>query len=220
MEILTTEEQQIAAIRQWWKDNGGSVVTGVVLGLALLFAGKAWFGYQERNAQDASNIYSTMMNALQAGDTLNAGEKAGLLLSDYGKTPYAQLAALALARMRVDEGQLDAARAQLQWVLDNGSGGPLRDIARLRLARVLIASGELDGAWALAGQPASAAAFDVLMTEVRGDIQRARGDLAAASESYGQALADTPDGSQGKALLQLKYTDTLAAASGAAERTQ
>jgi hypothetical protein len=88
MDTLTTEEQQIAAIKQWCKENGSSIVTGVVLGLAVLFGGKAWFAYQERNAQSASNIFAVMLGALQNGDALNAGEKAGMLLADYGSTPY------------------------------------------------------------------------------------------------------------------------------------
>lgn len=220
MDTLTTEEQQLAAIKQWWKDNGSSIVTGVVLGLAVLFGGKAWFAYQERTAQNASNVYAAMMRALQAGDALNTGEKAGILLADYGKTPYAALGALALARVRLEEGEVSAARGQLQWVLDNSDSEIFRDIARLRLARVLLAEGELDAAAGLLGPATSAPAFDALYTEVRGDIQRARGDLAAASEAYQQALAAMPPGSQERELLQLKYTDALAAASSAAESVQ
>jgi predicted negative regulator of RcsB-dependent stress response len=217
MDTLTTEEHQIAAIKQWWKENGSSIVTGVVLGLAVLFGGKAWFAYQERNAQSASNIFAVMMNALQNGDALNAGEKAGMLLADYGSTPYAALGALALARVRVEEGQLDAARAQLQWVLDNSDSEVFRDIASLRLARVLIASGDLDAATAIAGKAPSDGAFEALFAEVRGDIQRSRGDLVAASAAYQQALAAMPGDSQQRELLQLKYADTLAASDAAVE---
>ena len=68
MDTLTTEEQQLAAIKQWWKENGSSIVTGVVLGLAVLFGTRAWFAYQDRNAQSASNVFAVMMNALQSGD--------------------------------------------------------------------------------------------------------------------------------------------------------
>jgi predicted negative regulator of RcsB-dependent stress response len=217
MDTLTTEEQQIAAIKQWWKENGSSIVTGVVIGLAVLFGGKAWFAYQERNAQNASNIYAAMMRALQAGDALNTGEKAGILLADYGRTPYAALGALALARIRLEEGEPAAARGQLQWVLDNSDSGMFRDIARLRLARVLIAGGELDNAEALIARAESGTAFDALFAEVRGDVQRARGDLDAAGTAYQQALAAMPQGSQERELLQLKYADTLSASSTGAE---
>jgi predicted negative regulator of RcsB-dependent stress response len=217
MDTLTTEEQQIAAIKQWWKENGSSVVTGIVLGLAVLFGSKAWFAYQERNAQNASNVYAAMMHALQAGDVLNTGEKAGMLLADYGNTPYAALGALALARTRLEEGDTTAARGQLQWVLDNGNSEIFRDIARLRLARVLIADGELDAAMSMVSQAESYDAFGALFTEVRGDIERARGNLAAASAAYQQALAAMPPGSQARELLQLKYNDAHAASSSAAE---
>jgi len=217
MDTLTTEEQQLDAIKQWWKENGSSIVTGVVIGLAVLFGGKAWFAYQERTAQNASNIYAAMMRALQAGDALNTGEKAGILLADYGKTPYAALGALALARIRLEEGEPAAARGQLQWVLDNSDSGMFRDIARLRLARVLIAGEELDAAEAMIARAESGAAFDALFAEVRGDVQRARGDLAAAGAAYQQALAAMPPGSQERELLQLKYADTQAASSSAAE---
>ena len=135
MDTLTTEEQQIAAIKQWWKENGSSIVTGVVLGLAVLFGGKAWFAYQERTAQNASNVYAAMMRSLQMGDALNTAEMAGMLLADYGSTPYAALGALALARIRLEEGETGPARGQLQWVLDNSDSEIFRDIARLRLAR-------------------------------------------------------------------------------------
>ena len=217
MDTLSTEEQQIAAIKQWWKENGSSIVTGVVLGLAVLFGGKAWFAYQERNAQNASNVYAAMMRALQAGDVLNTGEKAGILLADYGNTPYAALGALALARIRLEEGETDAARGQLQWVLDNSDSAIFHDIARLRLARVLIASGDLDAAGNVIAAAESAGAFAGLFAEVQGDIQRARGDLAAARTAYQQALAAMPPGSRERELLQLKYADVSAASSSTAE---
>jgi len=220
MDTLTTEEQQIAAIKQWWKENGSSIVTGVVLGLAVLFGGKAWFAYQERNAQNASNVYAAMMRSLQMGDALNTAEMAGMLLADYGSTPYAALGALALARIRLEEGETGPARGQLQWVLDNSDSEIFRDIARLRLARVLIADGELDAAGAVIARAESGDAFDALFTEVRGDILHARGDLTAATAAYQQALAAMPPGSQERELLQLKYADTLAASSTAVETAE
>jgi len=220
MDTLTTEEQQIAAIKQWWKENGSSIVTGVVLGLAVLFGGKAWFAYQERNAQNASSIFAAMMRAMQAGDSLNTGEKAGMLLAEYSNTPYAAIGALALARIRLEEGEVDAARGQLQWVLDNSDSEIFHDIARLRLARVLVADGDLDAAERMAAGSESAGAFNALYAETRGDIQRARGDLAAASVAYQQALAAMSPGSRERELLQLKYTDALAASLSATETAQ
>ena len=80
MDTNLTDEERLDLIKKWWRENGSSIITGVVLGLAVLFGGKAWFSYQETNAQTASNIYVTLMSALEAGDALVVAEKTGVLV--------------------------------------------------------------------------------------------------------------------------------------------
>jgi predicted negative regulator of RcsB-dependent stress response len=114
MDANATEEQQIEALKKWWKENGSSIITGLLLGLAILFGAKSWFAYQERSAENASNIYATLMTALNSGDHAVVTQKAGMLIADYSGTPYAALGALAVARIRLEADELEAARAQLR----------------------------------------------------------------------------------------------------------
>ena len=208
MDANLTDEEKLALIKKWWRENGGSIVTGVVLGLAVLFGTKAWFSYQERTAQQASNLYAVLMNAMQGDNSAVVAEKTGALISEYSSTPYATLAALALARDKIEADELTAAQAQLEWVLENSESVIMKDTARLRLARVLIAQENLDGAETLLNQAVKGTAFDPLYTEVRGDVSVARGDIAAANQSYKQALAATAAGSPAQHLLELKYRST------------
>ena len=208
MDTNLTDEERLDLIKKWWRENGSSIITGVVLGLAVLFGGKAWFSYQETNAQTASNIYVTLMSALEAGDALVVAEKTGVLVSEYGGTPYATLAALAMAKIKIEAGELNDAQAQLRWVLDNSKSEIFRDTARLRLARVLIAMEDLDAAEALLQEPVSGNAFDPLYTEVKGDVNIARGDIPAAHLAYQEALAATAADSPGRYILELKYQGT------------
>jgi len=219
METHETEEQQIAALKSWWKENGSSIVTGVVLGLAVLFGVKAWFAYQERTAQNASNVYMVMMNALETGDATTVTERAGLLISEFSSTPYAAFGALALAKLQLDTGELEAAQGQLQWALDNSGSGEIQNVARLRLARVLVARGELDAAVQLLDQAAPGSAFDALYTEVRGDIYVARGEQLLANDAYQQALAAMSQDAPGRQLLQLKHDNFSGQAATASEGT-
>jgi len=212
MDANLTDEERLDIIKKWWKENGSSIVTGVVLGLAVLFGSKAWFSYQETNAQTASNIYMTMIAALENGDAAAVSVKADMLVMEHGSSPYATLAALAMAKIKIETGELNDAQAQLRWVLDNSKSGIFRDTARLRLARVLIAMEDLDAAEALLQEPASGDAFDPLYTEVKGDVNVARGDIGAAHSAYQQALAETADGSPGRHMLELKYQGTQGAA--------
>lgn len=217
MDANLTDDEKLEQIKKWWSENGGSIVTGVVLGLAVLFGGKAWFSWQEKNAQHASNLYTVLMNSMAGGDAMAVSQRAGVLVTEYGDTPYAALASLALAKVRIEAGDLVAAQAQLEWVLENSKSDMLLDTARLRLARVLIAMENLDAAETLLNQVAKGDAFEPLYTEVRGDLYIARGNLTAANQAYQEALAATAAGSPGQHLLELKYrsTQVVSADSGA-----
>ena len=205
-----TEEQQIAELKKWWSDNGTSIIVGVALGLAGVFGFRAWLAYQENVAGQASTIYAVMQQGLERDDRQLVSERADILISQYNSTPYAALAALALAKVSLQEGDLDAAGGQLQWVLDNGKVDAVKETARLRLARVLIAQQKPDEAEALLQVPRTTSAVDNLYDEVYGDIYAARGDLTAASEAYQRALAATPANNPGSNLLKLKYENALA----------
>jgi len=205
MDTQTTEEQQIAALKTWWKENGASIVTGVILGLAVLFGAKTWFAYQDRKAETASLIYNNMLTGLETGKTKIVDENAALLIADYGSTPYAAVAALALAKARLEEGTLEAARTHLQWVLDNGDMDSVRETARLRLIRVLIEEKKLDEAESLLSQAPAEDAFDALYSEVRGDLFIARGDTGKAYAAYEHALSILPQDSPVRNILQLKF---------------
>ncbi|MDH3978946.1 MAG: tetratricopeptide repeat protein [Gammaproteobacteria bacterium] len=219
MDTHATEDQQIAALKKWWKSNSGSIVTGIILGLAVLFGTKAWFAWQDKIARQASDVYAVMMTALQNGNNQAVTEKAGVLIADFSNTPYAALAALSLARLRIEDGELDAAATQLQWVLDNGGTDYVRDTARLRLARVKLAQGDPDAAESVLGNAGSSSAAEALFSEVRGDIHLARGDRDQALASYQRALASMSEDFTGRALLQLKYDDLVSstAAAGTAQ---
>jgi predicted negative regulator of RcsB-dependent stress response len=220
MDVNLTDDEKLAEVKKWWGENGGSIITGVVLGLAVLFGSKAWFAYQDRKAETASNIYTTLMVALERGQNQIVSEKAGVLVSDYTGTPYATLAALALARMNIETGELAVARSHLQWVIDNTHSDLMRETARLRLARVMIAMDKLDGALALLDQAGPDSSFDPLYTEVRGDVDVARGDLAAANKAYQAALEITASDAPGRHLLQLKYDSTVVASTAPVDESE
>jgi predicted negative regulator of RcsB-dependent stress response len=208
MEINETDEQRLETIKAWWKENASSVITGLLLGLALLFGAKSWFAYQDRKAEEASNIYATMMNALGRSEESLVNDRAGVLIGEYSSSPYATLAALVLAKVKLEQGELEAAHAQLQWALDKTGSETLRPLLRLRLARVMVAEGNLDGAEALLAQSRPESAFAPLYNELQGDILAARGAVAEARAEYEIALAALPQESSEHRLLQLKYDNT------------
>ena len=205
---MDTEDQQLEELKKWWKENGSSIITGVVLGLAILFGARAWFAWQERTAQQASTIYTVMMKDMQAGDVKAASDNAGVLIADFSSTPYATLAAMLLAKFRIEDNELDAARTQLQWALDNGSD-ELRDTARVRLARLLISLEDYDTALGLLDEAEASVVQGGVISELRGDIHSLRGESRQAVDAYQEALLLMNLEYPGRHLVQLKFDNAV-----------
>jgi predicted negative regulator of RcsB-dependent stress response len=181
------------------------VVTGVLLGLALLLGGKAWFSYQQNQTLSASNIYAQMMAASSADAREKVQAAANELISNYSRSGYAPLAALLLAEQAVDSGELAAAQAQLQWALEHAKSAEVAHIARMRLIRVVIAQQQYAEADKLLAAVADPGAYAYLYSELKGDLAQAQGQRSAAAAAYKLALEQMPPQAPNQSLLTAKY---------------
>lgn len=215
MEGYVSEQEQVEALKKWWKENSKAILAGVVLGLAILFGGRAWIDYRHTRAEAASEQYAALMAAAERGDQAAAVQKGEEVLKDYASTPYAALAALALAEIRLEQGDAAVARGHLQWAADHAKQAGIQHIARLRLGRVLISEGNADAALALV--PAGEAdGFAAAYEELKGDAYVAKGDEAQARAAYRKALDALEPAAPNRALLQMKLDDL----GGAAQQEQ
>ncbi|MDY7117735.1 tetratricopeptide repeat protein [Halomonas sp. SSL-5] len=199
MAELRTEEEQVEALKRWWKENGLSLIAGVVIAGAGVLGWNAWQGYQENQATAASMRYQQLIN-LTAGNDLDEAQlpQARALVEEivdaHGKTLYADLARLVDARLAVTQGDLAGARDRLQALADADSGGYVGGLARLRLARLLVADNDAEAALTAleSGVPEALAAQ---RAEVRGDALHAleRREDAAAAWREALALAEAND---------------------------
>jgi predicted negative regulator of RcsB-dependent stress response len=205
-----SDEEQVEALKKWWKDNGKSIIGGAVVGLALVGGWQGWQQYSRHQAEQAAGYYSEFSATARAGKAEQAAEQAKRLQDQFGDSAYAVYAALQLARLAYDDGQPAAAREHLQWALDHAADPALAQVARLRLARLLLDQGELDAARSLAAA-APADAFAGQYAELRGDLAMAAGDRAAAGAAYQEALAT---GIANADLVRLKLADTGHAPAG------
>lgn len=213
MNDYMTEEEKVEAIKEWWRENGRSVLAGIVLGLGALFGWRGWVDYREGRAEAASALYAEMREVAQAGQTQAALTRGGRLRDDYASTPYAALGALEVARLAVQSGDLASAESELRWVMENARQVSIQELARLRLGRVLVAQDKLDEALTTLDSGSFGEAYDSLVNELRGDIHRARGERELAIEAYDRALATAGGSTE---YLRMKRDD-LAVTSGPAE---
>ncbi len=202
MSDYETEEQQVEAIKDWWKENSKSVFLGVVLGVGGIFSWRGWVSYEQGQAVEASDLYAQVADAAVAEDSSTVKSLSATLRNDHSGSAFASMASLMEARVDVQSGALSDASEHLQWVVDNASLEEMKVVAQLRRARVLLAEGKADDA--LNALPSKVTPeFAGRAAEIRGDIHLAKGDLDAARNAYSEAQAQ----SQGNSLLGMKLDD-------------
>src|SRR5260221_3851845 len=138
------EQEQLAALKAWWKENGGAILLGATLVLAAIAAWNGWMWYERSQSAQAAVLSDTLQKAARANDLKATRETAGAILESYPRSAYAPLAALLSAKVHFQAGDLKTARAQLQWVIERSGSDEIRAIATLRLASVLLDDNEPD----------------------------------------------------------------------------
>lgn len=211
MEEFRTEEEQVAAIKNWWKENGNSVLIAVGLALAIIFGWKAYQSNVLQSKTEASMLYDQLLAASTNAQSRPEGEASGVaylageLKSKFTDTEYGIYAALFLAKDAVEAGDLELAKQELQWVVANTEDTSLTIIANGRLARILSEQGEHESALALL--EAADATFDSEYLELHGDIKLRMGDKEGAIEAYKKAYALIKSEPQVQPLLSVKLAD-------------
>ncbi len=177
--------EQGERLQEWLRQNGLSIVVGIVLGLVLIFGYKQWRAHQEQHRANAATQFSAIEKAYTAGKDSEASALVDVMLKDYADSPYAVFAASARAANLVDNGKLADAVTSLQWARDHADGehGAIKALMTLRLARVELAQGKAKDALALLdGMPADQ--YDGVRGELRGDVLVKLGQTAEARKAY------------------------------------
>ncbi|HMR69878.1 MAG TPA: tetratricopeptide repeat protein, partial [Rubrivivax sp.] len=135
------EQEQVDALKAFWKQYGNLITWVLTLALAAFAAWNGWQWYERDQAAKAGAIYDELDRAVQAGDAQRAARAFGDLRDRHAGRTFAAHGALLVAKLQADEGQADAARASLAWVVGEAGDEALRAVARLRLAGLLIEAG-------------------------------------------------------------------------------
>lgn len=191
---MRTEEEQAEIIREWWEKHGFTTILAIVAAIALILGWRQWQGQQEATAAEASALYQNMISAAQVLDQGQPGAApeqvqgpAEQLLEDFPRSAYADYASLMLARLAVEDGELETAAEHLQRVVDSPASANLEYTARIRLARLYLEMDQVERSLEqLAG--GFSPAWEGQAREVRGDALRRKGDLEDARRAYEAAL--------------------------------
>ncbi|HEX5364426.1 MAG TPA: tetratricopeptide repeat protein [Gallionella sp.] len=197
------EQEQIDALKAWWKDNG-KYVLGAVLLLVIAFGGwRGWQSHQKNKNVEAATLYAEFTRQLESNDAKRVNDAAAAVMGKYADSAYAAHAALLAAQFNEFKKDVAHAKTQLQWVIDHADEASLKDVARLRLAAILLDEKSYDAAMKLlnAAHPDS---FNGLYSDLKGDVLNAQGKTDEARTAYKLAFDKTDAKSMYRNLIQMK----------------
>ncbi|MEI6066843.1 MAG: tetratricopeptide repeat protein [Methylococcaceae bacterium] len=204
MEIYETEEEQLDAVKRWWKENGQSTIIGLVLGVAVILGWNYWQNLKKNQTEQASALYGQLIQAIGTDKKDSAEKLAERIQSEYPKTEYAAYGVLLLAKLKVQQGDLPKAQALLKSIAA-GTDKELSNVAKIRLVRLMLASGEYEQGLQLINDvdPATSSSFSGNYDELVGDLYVALDRLDQARSAYQKAL----ENGYKSPLLQFKIDD-------------
>lgn len=177
------EQEQLDQLKHFWNQYG-NLITWVLIVVLGAFA--AWNGYQywqRSQGEKAAVMYDEVDKVVRGGDVAKAEQAFNDMKDRFGKAAYTQQAALLVAKMAVDAGKSDTAKASLTWLADNASDNGLGSVARLRLSAVLADAKAYDEALKVLGT-GMAPEFSALADDRAGDIYALQGKKAEAKAAY------------------------------------
>ena len=179
------EEQEINQLKDWWKENGKTIIVAFILGVGGMFGWRYWQTHQAEQIAQASAQYDALIYSAQQDEQ---AKKANIeqFVQANSKTAYAVFALLDEAKKATEKQDFAAAEANLNQALTQSPDEVLTSIVALRLSAVQFQLGQLDNALTTLNQ-VKGESFNARKAILTGDIQVAKGDKVAAKNSFEQA---------------------------------
>ncbi len=204
MADLYDTHEQGERVKTWLRENGSAIIMGLVLAFGLMYGFKQWQAWQTSERQQASAEYQMVVSFIEADNMDAAVPNFEVLKSEYPKSAYTSMAAMLMAKARLQAGQADLAVTSLTFAMNNAQPEPVKVIARERLARIRLSQGDTDAATALLDGAPSETGFEAQFAEIRGDIHLARGETELAIQSYQSSLDALEQGVGSREYLVIK----------------
>lgn len=179
------EEQEINQLKDWWKENGKTIIVAFILGVGGMFGWRYWQAHQAEQIAQASAQYNALIYSAQQDEQ---AKKANIeqFVQTNSKTAYAVFALLDEAKKATEKQDFVAAEVNLNQALTQSQDEVLTSIVALRLSAVQFQLGQLDNALTTLNQ-VKGESFNARKAILTGDIQVSKGDKVAAKNNFEQA---------------------------------
>lgn len=206
MSVYMTEEEQLQAIKSWWKKNNGIILTIVTIMLLIVAGYRYWNWYSEGQKVQASVAYEHLMVALSNKDNKVVRAYANQIIENHNHTVYSDIAHLTLAKLWIAKDKLDEANMEFKIVADESKMPALKQVAKLRLSRVLAMKKDYNAALNVLSV-VDDNAYGLIINELKGDIYAKSGEYKKAISYYKLAMNEAKSHNMGNLFLEMKTNE-------------
>ncbi|MBD2784989.1 tetratricopeptide repeat protein [Xenorhabdus sp. DI] len=185
MQVYTTENEQIDAIKRFFSTNGKYLAVGLVLGIGALIGWRYWQTHQTNQLHDTAATFEELNKSLASGS------KEGVVtvekFANETNNVYGVMADLELAKQAIGQNDLAQAEKNLLAASAKAKDENMQVLSNLRLARVQLAEDKIEAALKTLAL-VKGKGWQVMVEDIRGDILAKKGDIAGARAAYSTGL--------------------------------
>lgn len=200
MEVYTTENEQIDAIKRFIANNGKALLIGLVIGVGAIIGWNYWQSHQAKSLQESAQSFEQISSQLQTGS--NQALAAAERFASETNNIYGVLTNIELAKIAVEKNDIAGAEKTLLKALAIAKLDDLKDLLNVRLARVQLALNKPDQALITLTQVQDKG-WSAIVEDIRGDILLKKGDIAGARAAYSKGI-ESSGAEMMKTILKIK----------------
>lgn len=190
MKIYSTEEEQVQALRDWFKKHGVTLLIVIMFSLSGFFMWNYWKNTNASYLQQASALYDDLQKATVKDKQTQIANK---LFNDYKSTVYGKIAALYLTNQKVEDKDWLGAAKDYEWIYNNTSTWPDVQVVVLEnWLRSLLEANQVDEALNLLAKEEKSNKYSnsyaLNYYNLLGDILAKKGSVDEALDSYNKAI--------------------------------
>ncbi|MGP1956666.1 MAG: YfgM family protein [Arsenophonus sp. NC-PE1-MAG3] len=205
MEIYTTKNEQIDAIKCFFINNAKTLLIWLAIGVSAIIVWNYWQLYQTNCLQKSAQTFEQISSQLQTGS--KQAIASGKQFANETNNIYGVLTNIELAKIAVEKNDIIGAEKELLNALAKAKLDNLKDLINIRLARIQLALNKTDQAMITLTQIHNKG-WNMIVEDIRGNVLLKKGDIAGARAAYSKGIESSRSEIM-KAILKMKINSSL-----------
>ncbi len=213
MSGYATDDEQVEAIKDWWKANGTTLLAGILVVSVSWFGWTYWKNTQIANATMGSSTFEALQISKVQGDFGEVAREGLRLIAEQPRSAYSIGSAFLLAKFYIEKDEPHRAMEQFTWIIENSKDDSIKFVAVLRKVSLHTQIGSFSDAKTYLNSvdqltliSSEQAQLDYAMAEVL----LAKGEPLKAAEFLTKVVENTGASSGLLALASLQLDDVIA----------